>query len=50
MRVIFELESDAFLGGANNKEAAEWFRPPTLRGLLRFWWRACHGNLSVGDR
>ncbi|MEG8945807.1 type III-B CRISPR module RAMP protein Cmr1 [Rosettibacter firmus] len=34
-----------FLGGANNKEAE--LRAPSFKGVLRYWWRAMHGNLSI---
>ena len=32
----------AFLGGANPKGTPE-LRPPTIKGALRFWWRAQRG-------
>jgi len=34
----------AFLGGADPKGAPE-LRPPSIKGALRFWWRAMNGHL-----
>lgn len=48
MEVTLKFITPAFIGGADNKNLAE-FRLPTLKGLLRFWWRAYQdgsGDLS----
>jgi CRISPR-associated protein Cmr1 len=39
----FEVEvvTPMFLGGANNLEAE--LRVPSIKGMLRFWWRATCG-------
>ena len=29
-----------FLGGASPQELADNIRPPSIKGALRFWWRA----------
>lgn len=34
----FELVTPAFIGGADQDEAE--LRPPSIKGALRFWWRA----------
>jgi CRISPR-associated protein Cmr1 len=33
--------------GADGKSAE--LRPASIKGILRFWWRAIHGNLSLKD-
>lgn len=35
----FQVVSPCFLGGANHEEEAE-LRLPSIKGVLRFWWRA----------
>ncbi|MEW5762643.1 MAG: type III-B CRISPR module RAMP protein Cmr1 [Bacillota bacterium] len=37
--VTYKVTTPLFLGGADGKETAE-LRPPSLKGLLRFWFRA----------
>jgi len=45
-----ELVTPAFLGGSDgNASTSDGLRPPTLKGLLRFWWRAMHGNYTLKD-
>lgn len=46
-----ELVTPAFLAGANHKDPSDCdLRPATLRGLLRWWWRAMHvGYLTVDE-
>lgn len=41
------FNAPAFIGGANNNtdQQAE-LRIPSLRGMLRFWWRAAHPHLQ----
>ncbi len=36
----------AFLGGADPKGTPE-LRPPSIKGTLRFWWRALNGHLPL---
>ncbi len=42
---ILEFVTPAFLGGTDPKKAE--LRPASIKGVLRFWWRALHGNLST---
>lgn len=37
-----------FLAGADPLGTPE-LRPPSIKGALRFWWRALHGHLSLSD-
>lgn len=39
--------SPMFLSGADGKTPE--LRPPSLKGVMRFWWRAIHGHLSLKD-
>lgn len=47
--VEFEVEvvTPMFLGGANNTEAE--LRVPSIKGMLRFWWRATCGIESIKE-
>ena len=45
-----ELVSPAFLAGALQKEQDCTLRPATLRGLLRWWWRALHSGYRSIDQ
>lgn len=36
----FKITTPMFLAGANQKEAPTSIRPPSVKGALRFWWRA----------
>jgi len=45
IQVTFELVTPAYAGGAE-REKCDGLRPPTLKGLLRFWWRALHPELQ----
>ncbi len=40
--------SPMFLSGADKEEVE--LRPPSLKGALRFWWRALNGHLPIEDR
>jgi CRISPR-associated protein Cmr1 len=44
-KVIFHFETvtPMFLGGANSKIPE--LRPPSIKGMLRFWWRAMNAHL-----
>jgi CRISPR-associated protein Cmr1 len=48
-KVSFELEvvTPLFLGGADGKTAE--LRPPSIRGAMRFWFRAMMGGIVGGD-
>ena len=40
-----EVITPMFCGGSNPNEVE--LRPPSIKGALRFWWRAMHGNWSL---
>ena len=42
-----EIITPMFLGGADGKNVE--LRASSLKGSLRFWWRAMHGNLSIQE-
>ena len=42
--VTLELVTPAYAGGAST-EQCDGLRPPVLKALLRFWWRAMHPEL-----
>jgi CRISPR-associated protein Cmr1 len=46
-QIVFECESitPMFMYGADGKTAE--LRPASIKGVMRFWWRAIHGNLSL---
>lgn len=46
VEVPLQLVTPAFLGGAD-RHAVSSLRLPSLKGLLRFWWRAWHGDLTI---
>jgi CRISPR-associated protein Cmr1 len=48
-KVSFELEvvTPLFLGGADGKTAE--LRPPSIRGAMRFWFRAMMGGIVGGN-
>jgi len=46
--VTFGLTTPAFAGGAD-QAVADGIRPPTLGGLLRFWWRASQPDLAPAE-
>jgi len=45
--ITFECEvvTPMFLAGADGKTPE--LRPPSIKGLMRFWWRAMNGHLSL---
>ncbi len=47
--IIFNCQSitHMFSSGADRKEFE--LRPPTIKGALRFWWRAMNGHLSLDE-
>jgi CRISPR-associated protein Cmr1 len=46
--ITFELVTPAYAGGADISQT-DGFRPPTIKALLRFWWRAMYPELSPED-
>jgi CRISPR-associated protein Cmr1 len=44
VEITLSLTTPAFAGGAG-KEKTDGIRPPTVKALLRFWWRTMHGHL-----
>ena len=48
IKTIFKCETitPMFLAGADGSTAE--LRPPSIKGLLRFWWRAVQGNTDIG--
>jgi len=52
MNIIkFECETvtPMFLAGADGKNPEFKLRPPSIKGLMRFWWRAMNGHLSLEE-
>lgn len=47
--ITFECETitSMFLSGADSKTPE--LRPPSIKGALRFWWRAMNGHLPLAD-
>ena len=47
--IIFTCETitPMFLSGADGQTPE--LRPPSIKGALRFWWRAMHGHLSLKE-
>lgn len=39
LQATFKIVTPMFLGGADRNEPAE-LREPSIKGILRFWWRA----------
>ena len=45
-----EIVTPMFLGGAATTEVADAIRPPSIKGALRFWWRALNwSRVYQGD-
>ncbi len=42
-----EIITPMFLAGSNIREPE--LRPPSLKGIMRYWWRAVNGNLPLKD-
>lgn len=47
LTATFEIVTPMFLGDAEQKATA--IRPTSVKGALRFWWRALNGHLSLTD-
>jgi CRISPR-associated protein Cmr1 len=47
--ITFECETitPMFLGGADGRTPE--LRPPSIKGAMRFWWRAMNGHLPLED-
>lgn len=43
-----EVVTPMFLAGANGQTAE--LRPYSIKGAMRFWWRAMHGHLPIDDK
>lgn len=48
VKASFTVTTPLFCHGANQREEAE-IRPPSFKGVLRFWWRALAWNRLKGD-
>jgi len=48
-KIVFECETitPMFMYGADGRTPE--LRPASIKGLMRFWWRAIHGNLSLDE-
>ncbi|RMG32632.1 MAG: type III-B CRISPR module RAMP protein Cmr1 [Methanobacteriota archaeon] len=48
-RITFTCETitPMFLAGADSRTPE--LRPPSIKGAMRFWWRALHGHLSLKE-
>lgn len=48
-QIVFECESitPMFMYGADGKTAE--LRPASIKGVMRFWWRAMNGNLPLDE-
>lgn len=44
----YEILTPLSIGGANKSLGPE-LRPPSLKGAMRFWWRAIRGDLDLDD-
>ena len=42
-----EVITPMFLGGANKSDVE--LRPPSIKGAMRFWWRAMKGNMELKE-
>lgn len=50
IEATFEIVTPMFLGGARSDELADTIRPPSVKGALRFWWRALKwGPIREGE-
>ena len=48
MEAEYELITPAFLGGADNQAGQPELRVPSIKGALRFWWRALRWREGLG--
>lgn len=47
VEATFRIVTPMFMGGATPENSAE-LRPPSIKGLLRFWWRVFESPLAPG--
>lgn len=50
LRATFRIVTPMFLGGAWSQELASTIRPPSVKGALRFWWRALQWNTCLKEK
>jgi CRISPR-associated protein Cmr1 len=48
LKATFRIVTPMFLGGANPENIAE-LRAPSVKGILRFWWRVFETPMSVNN-
>ncbi len=49
LRATFSVSTPLFLGGADPQGGVPELRPPSIKGVLRFWWRALAWSRFVGN-
>jgi CRISPR-associated protein Cmr1 len=49
LRATFSVNTPLFLGGADPQGGVPELRPPSVKGLLRFWWRALAWSRFAGN-
>jgi CRISPR-associated protein Cmr1 len=49
LRATFSVNTPLFLGGADPKGGVVELRPPSIKGVLRFWWRAIAWSRFAGN-
>jgi CRISPR-associated protein Cmr1 len=47
IQATFQVTTPLFCGGADGSSAE--LRPSSVKGVLRFWWRACAWSRFDGD-
>lgn len=48
-QIIFDLETITPMFMSGQDQAVFELRPPSLKGMLRFWWRAYYWGQNIGD-
>lgn len=49
LTATFAVTTPLFLGGADLQNGRPELRPPSIKGVLRFWWRALAWSRHDGD-
>lgn len=49
LRATFSINTPLFLGGADPQRGVSELRPPSIKGVLRFWWRALAWGRLAGN-
>jgi len=49
IEATFRIVTPMFLGGADPEQASDGIRPPSVKGALRFWWRALNWGRFRGE-